>query len=119
MRSGKFIQPEMSFMQKEIRTLLGELKEALHHSYGNNLVGLYLYGSYAREEEDPESDLDIAIVLKDFKDYWREIQRTSKIISELSLKYSVTISPVRIRKDNWASEDSPFLNNLRKESIAI
>lgn len=106
-------------MSKNIQALLRELKTALSHIYGKNLSGIYLYGSYARNEEKAESDLDVAIVLKDFQDYWREIQRTSHIISELSLKYSVTISPVRIRRDHWVAEDTPFLNNLRKESIAL
>lgn len=72
-------------MHAEITQLLQELKEALSHIYGENLRGLYLYGSYATHEEDPESDVDVAIVLRDFDDYWEEIQRTGSIISELSL----------------------------------
>ena len=53
----------------ELTALLEELKEALSHIYGNNLSGLYLYGSYANHTEDAESDVDVAIVLKDFADY--------------------------------------------------
>jgi predicted nucleotidyltransferase len=106
-------------VSKNIQSLLNELKSAQSHIYVKNLSGIYLYGSYARNEEKAESDLDVAIVLKDFEDYWQEIQRTSQVISELSLKYSVTISPVRIRRAHWVAEDTPFLNNLRKESIAL
>jgi predicted nucleotidyltransferase len=103
----------------DLTKLLKELKVALYQVYQKNLRGIYLYGSYARQEEDPESDIDVAVVLKDFKDYWEEIQRTSHIISELSLKYEVSISPVRIREADWIQEDSPFLNNVRKEGIPV
>ena len=106
-------------MQEKIQKLLSELRSALERVYGDNLLGLYVYGSYARGEEDIQSDIDVAVVLKDFQNYWQEIQRTSFIISELSLKYGITISPIRIRKNIWSSEDSPFLNNVRRESIAV
>lgn len=81
--------------------------------------GLYLYGSHARREADPESDVDVLIVLKDFEDYWEEVQRTGSIISALSLKYDVSISPVRLREVDWLTEDSPFLNSARREAIAL
>lgn len=99
--------------------LLQELKEILCQIYDENLEGLYLYGSYVHEEENAESDIDIAIVLEEFRDYWEEIQRTGQAISALSLKYDVSISPIRIRKIDWVQEDSPFLNNVRKESVRL
>lgn len=102
-----------------INMLLRELKEALTQIYGANLRGLYLYGSYARQEEDLESDVDVLIVLRDFMDYWEEVQRTGPFISELSLKYNVSISPVRVREKNWLEEESPFLNCAREECLSL
>ena len=97
--------------------LMQEMKEALSLIYGDNLRGLYLYGSRARQEGVPESDVDVLIVLKNFEDYWEEIQRTSHIISGLSLKYDVAISPVRLREADWLEGDSPFLKAIRSESV--
>ena len=105
--------------RRDIAGLLKELKEALHKIYGKNLIGLYLYGSYATQEEDSESDVDVAIILKDFTDYWEEVQRTGHVISELSLKYNVSISPIRLREADWAQGESPFLRNVRKEHVPI
>jgi len=99
--------------------LLQELRGLLQQLYGEKLRGLYLYGSHARQEADPESDVDVIIVLKDFGDYWEEVQRTGSIISDLSLKYDVSISPVRLREVDWLTEDSPFLNSARREAIAL
>jgi predicted nucleotidyltransferase len=91
----------------------------LRQVYGENLCGLYLFGSFARREEEAESDVDVAIVFRDLHDYWQEIQRTGPIVAELSLKYDVSISPMRIREATWLQEDSPFLNSLRKECIPL
>ena len=106
-------------MQRKITNLLKDLKEALYQIYGDNLSGVYLYGSYADGEEDAESDLDVAIILKDFDDYWEEVQRTGPLVSELSLEYGVSISPVRVREAAWLQEDSPFLNSVQEECVPL
>ena len=100
-------------------SLLTELKRALQAVYGSNLRGVYVYGSRTRGDDDAESDLDIIIVLKDYQDYWEEVQRTGGLIADLSLKYEVSISPVRIREAEWRDEDSPFLNDVRQEAVAL
>ncbi|MDA2924668.1 nucleotidyltransferase domain-containing protein [Acidobacteria bacterium AH-259-L09] len=104
--------------ERQITKLLNELRTGLKKIYAERLSGIYLFGSYVRGEPDDESDLDVAIVLEDFYDYWEEIQRTSRLISQLSLHYGISISPVRVRKAQWF-EDDPFLNNVRKEALPI
>ena len=99
--------------------LLTELKQALQAVYGSKLRGVYVYGSRSRGDDDAESDLDIIIVLKDYRDYWEEVQRTGGLIADLSLKYEVSISPVRIREAEWRDEDSPFLNDVRQEAVPL
>ena len=106
-------------MQMELTALLAELKAALSHLYGENLRGLYLYGSYASRAEDAESDVDVAIILQDFADYWAEVQRTSHLVSALSLKYDVSISPVHMREADWRHGDSPFLLTVRKACLPL
>ncbi len=46
-------------MSKSIERLLAELKTNLMAIYGDRFKALYLFGSYARGEEDPESDVDV------------------------------------------------------------
>lgn len=85
--------------------------------YRSRLKGVYLFGSYARGEQHAESDVDILIVLSDYERYGAEIDRTSKIASDLSLKHNVSISTVFIREQDWINADTPLLRNARQEAI--
>jgi type I restriction enzyme S subunit len=100
-----------------IKALMGELKVGLVPIYGERLKGVYLYGSYARGEADEESDVDVLVVLDDFEQYGREIDRTGQLGADLSLKYGVSISKVFIRERDWLRGESPFLANVREEAI--
>ena len=99
--------------------LLEELKEGLNAIYGESLSGVYLYGSYATNEQEAESDVDVAIVLERIDDYWLEVKRTGNLISRLSLKYDVSISPIRITVRDWIEDDFPFLANVRRDSVPL
>ncbi len=87
----------MGKMNKRISNLLSELKSGLAMIYGERLKRVYLYGSYARGDEDKESDFDILVVLEDFERYVREVDRTGQLAADLLLKYGISISQVFVR----------------------
>ena len=47
----------------EIADLLAELKRRLERRFGDRFVALYLFGSRARGDHDPDSDVDVAVIL--------------------------------------------------------
>lgn len=105
-------------MEDSIKALLQELKAALSDIYGRGLKGVYLYGSYARGEQDSESDVDVLVVLRRFDHYGAEIERTGHAVSQLSLKYGVSISRVFATERDWSAARTPFLVRTRQEAIA-
>ena len=66
-------------------------REDLDRLYGERLRGVYLYGSAARDQLTPDSDIDIAIVLDKLTNRYAELKRTSKIGSDLTLETSTLI----------------------------
>jgi uncharacterized protein len=97
-----------------LRTLRGELETL----YGERLRGLYLFGSHARGDAGPESDLDVLLVLDRVDGYGEEIRRTGGIFSSLSLHAGITIVPVFTSESVWRSAASAFLANVRREARA-
>lgn len=106
-------------MGRTIRVLLDELKAELKEVYGDRLKGVCLFGSYARDEADPESDVDVLVVLDRIDHYAAEVERTGELGSKLSLKYGVSISKVFLRESDWRSGDTPFLANVREEAVPV
>ena len=104
--------------EAKIKEILLKLRQGLEHLYGERLVGVYLFGSFARAEATPESDVDVLIVLDEVMDYGREIERTGHLVSGLSLDYDVSISRVFVSSAAWRHRDSPFLADVRRYARA-
>jgi len=104
--------------KEQVSQLLVELKSGLAALYGSRLRGVFLYGSYARQEQDPESDLDILIILSDVQRHIAQIERTGQLVRELSLKCGVSISRKFLSEIQWNTVNSALLRNIRAEAIA-
>ena len=106
-------------MSFRIKKLLKELKTGLTRIYGGQLDAVYLYGSYARGDNQDGSDLDVLVILNDFQRRAAEIRRISELIGDLSLDYAITVSPLFMRENEWKSDKFPLLRNVKKEGVLI
>lgn len=106
-------------MSEEIKSILKELKNGLKHIYGVRFKKVYLFGSRARGDETEDSDIDVLVVLADFRKYGEELRRTSDLVGGLSLEHNVTVSVVFARENEWKHGAMPLLMNIRAESIAV
>ena len=106
-------------MSQTILALMSELKRDLDEIYRGRLRGVYLYGSYARGEESRDSDVDVLVVLDRVQQYGEEIDRTGHVVSELSLKYGLSISRVFVSDEAWRLGETWFLSNAREEAVAV
>lgn len=104
---------------QQLNQLLTELKRELQKLYGDQLVALVLYGSYARGEAHEHSDIDVAMILKNYERAPLEINRTSEIAARLSLDYDSLVALIPLRERDWREKRSFFLTNLREEGIEI
>ncbi|MEM9005420.1 MAG: nucleotidyltransferase domain-containing protein, partial [Cyanobacteria bacterium P01_F01_bin.86] len=75
-----------------IQGLLTELRDRLKAIYGERLYKMLLFGSYARGEARPDSDIDVLVVLKGEVNPGLEVANISGLLSELSLAHEKVIS---------------------------
>jgi len=67
-------------------------RRSLEQIYGKRLCGVYLYGSAARDQLTPDSDIDIAIVLDEITNRFEEHERTSQLGSDISLEENTLVT---------------------------
>lgn len=107
----------MRLKQSE-KKAIGELKKILSEKYG--LLDFRVFGSKARGEDTPESDIDIMIELPETgPNIELEI---CKIISGINLKHSCFISAVIFSKkelEEGPLDQSPLYKAIEREGIRL
>ena len=72
-------------MSRNLTKVLKKYVEDVHKIYGDKLRTIILYGSYARGDFGPDSDIDI-MILVDLSD--DEIRRKGHMLSDLTFDYN-------------------------------
>ena len=93
------------------------MRKGLSEIYRKRLRGVFLYGSRARGEQGPDSDVDILIVLDRMGPYGQELERTSKLASDLSLDAGVVVSRAFASEVDWRTGAKPFLVSARLDAL--
>lgn len=106
-------------MNSMLQVIIQRLKKELVVLYGDSLVELNLFGSYARGDQEVESDIDILVVLQSMTNPGEEIKRTGKIIAALSLDYDVVISCIFMSQADYQNWNTILLHNIRKEGVLL
>lgn len=81
-----------------------------------------LYGSEARGDARPDSDIDILILLPETDEIQSFIAKRSAIsgrLFELSLDLEVDISPLILPLNVWRARKTPFTVNVMNDGIRI
>lgn len=58
---------------KEIWAILSAMVQELHEEFGERLVAVAVYGSYARGTATPHSDIDLLVVIRNLPRDWKTI----------------------------------------------
>ena len=105
--------------RREVLALVHEFRERLAEFYGARLKGVYLYGSYARDEADDDSDIDVAIVLAGPVDRAEERWRTNDIASELSLREDCLLNTAFLSEDEFRQRPFALHRSIGREGVVV
>jgi predicted nucleotidyltransferase len=89
---------EAVMTRQEIRAV-GAFVEALQQQYPDRVRDVILFGSKARGDSHPDSDIDILVLVDD--DDWRFSHAISRIAARVSLEHDVLLGPRVIRQARW------------------
>ena len=109
-------------MPEQTSQLLKQYALGIKRIYGKNLKAVILYGSYARNDYDEDSDQDI-MILVDLTE--EQIRVTREQVSEytygFNMQYDLEIMPVVKSEEhfNYWRAAYPFYKNVNQEGVKI
>ncbi len=101
-----------------------EIKDALVGGlielFSDKVYQIILYGSVARGESNPDSDIDIAFVVNDGLS-GEELNRFIHWNAEMDLKFNCVFSILDIQKETFNKWETvvPFYKNIKREGIVL
>jgi predicted nucleotidyltransferase len=98
--------------------LLREIRKRLQAAYGDRLQGVVLYGSVARGQAGPESDVDVLVLLRDPLDYLRDLEAAIAAVYPLSVELGRRISAKPVSAAAYETVDCPLYRSAHREGIA-
>ena len=106
-------------MDEKIKTVLAELRAELKKIYGERLKELILFGSQARGEADPESDIDVAVILAGEVNPLEEIDRTVALISDLCVEHGWLVSLIFLAEKEYQQGGEPLIERLSRDGVSL
>ena len=106
----------------ELNHIYEQMAECYRLVYGVDVIGIFLYGSYARGDYNGESDIDmIAIVKGNRIDLQQKLKRVWDASADIGLENDVVVSPSVIPYDEFEEykDKLPYYMNLLKEGRKI
>ena len=104
------------------RLALTEFVKRLRHNLSGNVVDVRLFGSEARGEATPESDIDVLVVVQPESERVALEDRAIDIAFDINPQFSVYVSP-RVIMPGILSDpvwrETPFIRNVAVESIPL
>ena len=98
--------------------LLAEIKKRLQAAHGSRLRGVILYGSEARGDAGPDSDIDVLVLLDGPVNLARDLEINIHALYSLALRVGRPISAQPASVESYETFDCPLYRSVHQEGIA-
>lgn len=94
--------------------------EELRHRFGEAVVDVRLFGSFARSEAHEESDVDVAVVLEHAD--WQTRGEVIDLATDLGLPVELHISPTIFDRETyvrWRRQERPLVMDIERDGVHL
>lgn len=111
-------------MTREEQSALADFVTAVRNHYGARLDDILVFGSRARGDARADSDVDLAVILRDeIADFWHEKLLLADLSYDALVKADLIIQSWPISRVQWeAPETAPnpdFVRRIRSDAVAL
>jgi len=99
------------------RRLHDDMVNELRATFGGEAISVVLFGSYARGDENPKSDIDVIVVSTDLASSEGSVQELgARFIRRYGVRLSAKVLAPDDLKKKW---NSPYVKAARREGLVI
>lgn len=103
----------------QVQDIFQKIKQELAKSSLKHEI--WLYGSFARGQQTPNSDLDLLVLVENDELKPREKQQITFDLYAIEFETGQIISPLIMTKKQWREKhpQTPFFENVNREAIRL
>jgi len=101
------------------REIAARVASDLRDLYGDRIKRVLLFGSWARGEAQPESDIDLLVVLDQVDSPWEESKRMNEILWRHSFENDEVVTVLPLGEAEFDDPTEPVVIRARDEGLEI
>jgi len=99
--------------------LLGQIRKSLEDIFGNRLKGVILYGSEARDEAAPDSDIDLLVILEGPVNLWDDTKTAVSALYDFQNELMRSIHVVPVDAVEYEAQEFSIYRTAHEQGLRV